>query len=471
MLKGTGPQTVSGEINWMPSMNRAVYSLQEDDLTILSKPKLTYYVEVTINGALITKLRYPVYTQQPIYFNLCKVLNDYLSDHWSNEDTQPDQNAPSPETLELSLNAWDEYFDTNTNTYVFANQCFYFVKTVWHYWRAAADWQNDHTNKLEVYARRFEVQNYPVNSYDDLPLPLGTHCISPYPNQINTNLPSYLGTNQDKRFFDYAYPISPLNQRSFTCFRYTDKYISCAVYDAYYEVICFDKDHNIVLELAKKCGLRTYTYPNKEITAPVGVTELNNIAWDIVQQYNGYTLSVIDPTIVKYYAVYWCEKPPQGYGFAWNICMTKELLFEIKPCSRYDSYNILYKSVDGGWWQVRVNMKHHKSTEIKSSTMKNSWKNEVHNDTRFVQSTAINANGTWIVNTDWLSMQGMIDDVEDMIQSPELYLVQDTVDGPVYTPVVLNNSTYDIYEKEQDKMVQYEFELDEAFDKYTLIGR
>jgi hypothetical protein len=58
-----------------------------------------------------------------------------------------------------------------------------------------------------------------------------------------------------------------------------------------------------------------------------------------------------------------------------------------------------------------------------------------------------------------------------MIISPKIYLVEDLELGakdPVYIPVVLKDTTHKIWNKNQDRLIQYEFEFEEAYKKFTL---
>ena len=81
------------------------------------------------------------------------------------------------------------------------------------------------------------------------------------------------------------------------------------------------------------------------------------------------------------------------------------------------------------------------------------------------------ADGTITLNTDWVENQGNIREIEDMIISPQIYLVEDRIDGiknPVYIPVVLKDTTHQIWDKNQDRLIQYEFEFEEGYNKPTL---
>ena len=55
-----------------------------------------------------------------------------------------------------------------------------------------------------------------------------------------------------------------------------------------------------------------------------------------------------------------------------------------------------------------------------------------------------------------------------MIKSPSIYLVSEDA-TPVYIPVLLKDSTYQIYDKEQDRLFKYEFEFEEAFMQPALV--
>ena len=92
------------------------------------------------------------------------------------------------------------------------------------------------------------------------------------------------------------------------------------------------------------------------------------------------------------------------------------------------------------------------------------------NSKTFKRVMHVEGNGTITLNTDWIGNQGVIEEIEEMLVSPDIYLVTNTELGEVvYIPVVLKDQSYQIYNKKQDKLFQYEFEFEEAYKKTTLI--
>lgn len=448
MLTITSP---ANQYNWIPSGNPIVYTIS----TTTTYSRLSYIIDVFVNGNVVAQLKYPVYDRSRLDVDLSQIVNDYISTDFTNDDILSVSNTLIYETNEVAsviICVTEEYFDGASMIIDSANKKY--GREV-YVWKAAADFPKyRQTSKLQ----------------DDLFLT---------PAQSR---PKFMGCKWDGDADGYGVLMDWTNKgnpqwfsRAYKVSMNSIGVVSFGTYGANvtppnriageFWCYCYDENLNCTKYFSWK-NPDTYTttgYTMKVSHLPYTPTQLNLIPWTsitLVTGLNGY----IDPDEDKYYAIFW-----GSYTYGRGI---KPIPFQIVPCNQFDTYSILYKSREGGWWTIRCDRKSQKSTEVKTSvkfnTLNISANQPIPNYWRGKQVMHTEANGTIVLNTDWIKGQWLIDEIEDMIVSPSIYLVKEGI-NPVYIPVLLKDTTTRIYNKNQDKLIQYAFEFEEAYKKATLI--
>lgn len=445
--------------NWIPSCNPIIYTIS----TTTTSSKLSYIIDVQINGNNVTRLKYPVYNRSELNVNLTTIVNDYLEDTFCNDDVIDNLTYfPTDmvnEVCSLQITVTEEYYDSVQHTVIVDTPNAVTSDMVFA-WRAAAPFEA--SRNIADFQQRFTPTATNRNAKF-----LGTH-IDPITSgewMLDAN------GNGNPNFFRECYDVSFDTHRTISMFNLWDFSVVYWNRMQWYEIFTFDK--NLVLNKQFYWEDQSSQYPLTDYTKKiwqfqVGLNDLNNYPnGSLVPQYvrPGFH-SYFDPIEDAYYVVDVdnCIAPMMG-GI-------RAIPFRVVPCSKYKVYNILYKTTEGGWWQIRCTMKHHNETEVKTSVKYNTWglsaQEIMPNNKRFKETMHTEANGTITLNTDWITSQGIVKEIEDMIISPQLYLVtEDAV--PQYIPVVLKDTTYDIMDKGQDRMFQYEFEFEEAYKKNTLL--
>lgn len=450
---------------WLPSANPIIYTISTTTLN----PRLSYYVDVFINGGQITKLKYPVYDRANLSIDLSNIVNDYLNSNFVNDLTVNSGHFhfnPS-ETCSLSIKVTEEYW-TGSSAVIDTGGAV-LSKDI-YIWLAGADFQQ--SRNLPVFEQLFKwesnVRDHPkfmgakndafisgINEVEKtiyLAQPLAFKCAY----KIDMNTPRTIG------FFTYGYDVSPGEiANRYYVWVYNSKFQRTKEY------VFANPDVNSL-------GLNSFS---KAITqmpcSPYNINQMvSNNEWSAINLTTYGSTQYIDPNNDddKYYVVFTHEGWGIGMGYEWGY---RAVPFEIIPCSRYTVYNILYKTLEGSWWQIRTEMKNERETDTDRSVMYNTWGlragQVMPNSKSFKTVMHVEGNGSIILNTDWIGNQGLVEEIEEMIVSPDIYLVSaDELGNLVYTPVVLKDKSYKIHNKQQDKLFQYEFEFEEAYKKTTL---
>jgi hypothetical protein len=448
--------------HWIPSGNPIVYNFYTNN----TLPDLSYIIDVIINGSVVCQLKYAVYDRNDMNIDFNRIVNDYIKDGWTNDYNV--FNYTFADTLKLELKVYEQ----NGNNAPVASGS---SKEI-YVWYAVADFQksrylwdyytyNDLTGTTyDQYGRFLGVQNYCEDVAFNSVL---------YYNPYSVEGKSVI--------FNNLYKISPTTKRSMSFF-VTSTFTGGSKHTRLMNCWCYNKHH----KMTKRFGIKLHNgtwmdsdYDRKIATIPVGIQELNAFTWDDIELLDG-TLNYIDPSEDAYYFITvgdYSDMATTLFDIEWHTPSGyKWVGFEIVPCNQYKVYNILYQTSEGGWWQIRCDRKHSKETKVETNIKYNSWYPTsygtfITNDATFKQVMHTSADGSITLNTNWIENQGIISEIEDMIISPRIFLVEDTELGaksPVYTPVLLKDSTYQVYDKGQDRLFRYEFEFEEGFKKPTL---
>lgn len=451
---------------WIPSANPIIFTIS----TTNTFTKLSYFIDVIINGVVETKLKYPVYDRKHLSIDLNRIVNDFLNTIFVNDFTN--FQTVSGETCSLEISVTEEFWDgaqmvyDNLNT-VSSERIFV--------WKSAADFQQQ--REVWNFYKNFDLMT-PTTDYNLYGKFLGVKnftadvCLNTHPN-MHPNVPSAYPV-----IFNNLYKVSSTTRRTMEFFT-ASQLTNGSAHTQYMQVWCFDKSFNLTKQFCKMLHNAIYTntsYTFKIGSIPIGIQELNSLSWDQIRRTIGHLQPYIDPAEDKYYFITVCA--PDSFG---NIIpnMSNKLPeglkwvgFEIVNCDKYEVTNVLYKTAEGGWWQIRCDKKHKKEVDIKTNIKHNVWGWEAFtplpNEASFKKVMHKQANGSITLNTDWINNQGLIDEISEMIKSPEIYLVSEDA-TPIYTPVLLKDATHQIYDKKQEKLVRYDFIFEEAFQQPTLI--
>lgn len=456
---------------WLPSANPIVFGIKSDLTNTYTQ--FSYLVDVIIDGSTVTRLKYPAYTTNQINIDIRQVVADYLDDTFINDDVsiQPDY-FKRPEFRVVELKLYEQYWNGSRMFIDSANA--YRTKPI-NVWRAGFDFPD--TRDIKTAIDRFELQTT-TPTYKEHPEYLAAKLSCPYDVAKNTLYGLFPYPPAAKQLiFKNLYKISPDTRRTLS---YSN--ISQSLNDSKYTMFLNVWVYNANFELTKRFvkNLHTGTFTNDDVknkfhSVPCGADDLNGLVWDNVYLSHGATPEITMKED-KYYFILICGADSFGDGCPQLSVNTQAGLkwigFELVGCSRFETWNVLYKSKDGGWWQIRCNKKSFKQIETEKSIKYNTYgiepQNPIPNSKRFKSITHINAEGSIVLNTDWIATQAELDEITDMIQSPDIYLVSDG-NTPIYIPVTLKDSTFDIYNRQQDKLIQYQFEFAEAFKKITLV--
>lgn len=188
------------------------------------------------------------------------------------------------------------------------------------------------------------------------------------------------------------------------------------------------------------------------INIGVGPANINSTTWTTVTP-GGSTITSSD----SYYDVYIFESSTKRTH--------KIVRYNIVTDCIYDYYRVDYQALNGGFNYIPFIMKHYKTISSKKEIYEKKLPytpaqtdigSKVFSNT-VMQSIEL--------NTDWLT-QEEVDEVEEMILSPVLYLIDK---DNLITPIVLLSVKKDIKKVSQDKLVQYNFEFEYANKIKTLI--
>lgn len=448
--------------HWIPSGNPIVYNFYTNN----TLPDLSYIIDVNINGSTVCQLKYAVYDRNNMNIDFGRIVNDYIKDGWTNDYNL--FNYTFADTLKLELKVQEQ--NGNSTPVVGGNSKEIYV------WYAVADFQ-----KSRYLWDYYTYNDLTGTTYDQYGRFLGVHnyCEDVAFNTVINYTPYYIYGKPI--IFNNLYKISPTTKRSMSFF-VTSTFTGGSKHTRLMNCWVYNKEYKLTKQFGKKIhnGNWVDTDYNRKIAAiPVGIQELNAMTWDDVVLWEG-TLNYIDTSEDAYYFITvgdYSDIATTLFDIDWHTPSgNKWVGFEIIPCNQYKVYNILYQTSEGGWWQIRCDRKHSKETKVETNVKYNPWYPTpygapIGNDVTFKQVMHTNADGSITLNTNWIENQGIVREIEDMIISPRIFLVEDTELGaksPVYTPVLLKDSTYQIYDKGQDRLFKYEFEFEEGFKKPTL---
>ena len=437
--------------DWLPSGNPIMITAVSDQHGLLNK--LHYLVTVTINGNNVTQLSFPSIAATGVTFDIHHIVADYLSTNFVN-DTSTRVNAPD-EVLTVSVSVEERYWNG----------------TAW------AINSTESSNSFNVWMGAFD----PIK-YRDLAVikdnfepaytsrPLGVHVDTSYvvfpPSPIQD--PEIRPTLSN---FKHPYIVTDGSRcdtvRTFTVMHHADGSNISSLFPRYFSVLTLNKDKVLMKIMHKDFGI-TSAATDKLMSFPCGVRELNQVNWDNVTLYNTAQYNYITPDEDEYYIVY-VSAARSGFS------VYKPIPFKISKCYRYPVYNVLYKTPEGGWWQLRCSYKSTETRDVKSTvrvgTPAYTPQMALTHSEHFNCTTHVESTETIKVTTGWLDCQGKVDEVIDMMHSPEIYIIhaEEGDSEPTYIPVTFKDGSLTRKRMGMDGLVSYDLEFEKSLTNPVIL--
>lgn len=417
---------------WSPAFNYLTYKVYS---TNYNKPNMRYIFELYVNDNLVnTSKMFPAPNGTCIY-DPSKIIQNYLTEY---------------ESLFISIGAYSN--ETETAAYYVKFKEEYYVSSTLttflratgatkYTWYAAADWMA--AQSLSTYTGEY----MPNTS-----------------NTSQTTAAKFLGPNKylvwsniNRADLKEFYKVRPDEHRvlSFFTRNETRDYYANRIY-----VATFLKEP--VGSASGKTFYKDITFSSSTepryqmYHLPVGINELNNMSWSGMEIPTGRS-SNINPNEDAAY----CILISNGVANPTH----RVVGFEIDTCSsRFKQYTVYYQSPKGAWWTITMDKRSDVIDNVQKTTMKNYLSyNYIEKKEHSVVYNE--ARGDIKLTSNWLDNQSDIDDIKDMIESPNVYLVDEDEN---MMPVVVANSAYEIKQIAQDKLVNYTITFNEAFNKNVM---
>jgi hypothetical protein len=417
---------------WSPAFNHLTYKVYS---TNYNKPNMRYIFELYVNDNLVnTSKMFPAPNGTCIY-DPSKIIQNYLTEYESlfiSEGTY----SNVAETATYYVKFKEEYYvDSTLNTFLRETG-----KTKYT-WYAAADWMA--ARSLLHFTNNFMPDSSRVTQ---------------------ANAANYLGPNKyldltdiNRAVLTEFYKIRPNERRVISFFTRNQNrdYFANRLYVA--TIL-----KTPVGTTSEKFFYKDYTFSTSSTARyqmfhfPVGIEQLNSLVWTNSIIPAGRTASITPDEDAAYY-VWWTNGPATRTH--------RSIGFEIvDDCDRFDHYTVYYQSPKGGWWYINMDKRSEKTTNVNKSTMKN-YLSYNYIEKKEIKVIHTEAQGLYKLQTDWLRNQADVEDVKDMLESPNIYLLDEDEN---MIPVTVNNSIYEIKNVAQDKLVNYTITFNEAFNKNVM---
>lgn len=488
-LTVTLPATSSG---YLPVGADNIYSVVSDKANNpYSYPNFYYEIMVYISTSGITsqqptqRLRYNslveynsqsgTYTSKPITFNLNKLVMAYIEPPFENNMSGlcsyfDLDHKPRFVSVLISIK---EHWDNDNNS-----GASYTQSTPIYYWLSAKDWWSS----LDAWCS--------MDSYEWDGVTTGQ--LSGRPNVLAAKKPSarvdnVIGQTMKVASMGEAYHIGINNPQTFTACIMKDGINDATfgnIYQQMYYVAVYNKNRQITKYMYAFMPYQTMqqNYTNKFVTFPCGACQINKLVDDGVLTVAVFSLgadSHINLQTDKYYQI---QLMPIGVEStnvsAYSVPLTFELDASAEGTLRnhrnHPRMSILYWSNDGGWWQIPCHRHNYKTLNVKNSTIQRpntiqrTYTNVNHREYDVINVTSVTK---WSVETDLMIDDSEIAEVEDMLSSPYIYLVDDVNNytsgtDAIYFPVYIDN--YECKIDNEQGISQFIINFNTAYQNKTL---
>lgn len=455
---------------YLPGKDDNIYEFYGDNAADYANyPDYFYQVQLKIDNVVKDVYKYVPNGTTPIRINIRNLIAPYFSYDFENDTTEmpylPSHHAGVNKVLATVL-VIRAYYITPAGVITSAGESN--STGIRYYWNGTS---NDFWSEKYNYDT---IRNY---------IPTG----STFPN----DRPQWVGPKKPLSF-PSAYPsratgvgrLQPAAKNAaYDIHRGTYRTASAVLYDTdthyfndQYYVACYDCDGKMTKSGISIFDMRADFVPNdKFITIPVGIPQINALAVTSLQsgkiffQLTAYGASIGSEKYIDdkdaYYQVMLMKS---NVLFEDQVNSTIPLTFRINEGKPNDRRNmnyidILYYSKLGAWWQIPAYKRNYKETNIKtdSYTLSDTVAKTISSRNR--KTVHVEATDEYVVNTDWLDSQ-QISEVEDMIQSPSIYLCI----GGVNIPVSLADSSYTIDTADRRNLRAYTFKFKTDYNKQVI---
>ena len=403
--------------NFQPAYNDLTFRVYEG--TLYSSTNFKYNFYTYVNGTLVNTTK--LYPRPDGYcnFNPSSIIQQYVSRKF-----QPTlaayTEADATEVVKYKVVMKYEYETGGTLTEYSGN-----TGTEKYAWNAVASWTD--AQSISTYIAKFNPS------------------LTTLGEALNF---VYKGTSADK-----GIELNINDKRTFSFLRRTTAGTASPVFFKVY-VYCRDgntKQYTLNLPAASATPV-SYIFH-----MPIGISQLNAITW------SGRAIPVGKSNSINFTEDYAMriqvldidsEELSENYYFTFT-----------EGSCKYDHYTVAYQSPNGGYGYVNFNCKHFKQV-VNEKTVYDKILPYNYTSANRVSTVYGNISNEQItLNTDWIKEQDIITEIKDMIQSPELWLIDK---NNVVTPVFIDKVTFSENYIAQDKLSSYTLTFSEAFRKNTI---
>lgn len=453
---------------YLPGKDDNIYEFYGDRAADYGNyPDYFYQVQLKIDNVVKDVYKYVPAGTTPIRINIRNLIAPYFSYEFENGTTEmpylPSNHAGVNKVLPTVLTI-QSYYITPDGVITSAGESN--SSSVRYYWNGTSQ---------DFWSEKYNYDT--ILNY----IPTGT--------SFPTDRPQWVGPYQPLRFKN-AYPPAvtggllsgAAKNSAYDIHRGSYRTASAVLYDTdthyfndEYYVACYDYTGNMTKSGISILDMRAdFVANDKFVTVPVGVPQINDLAVTSLQsgkiffQLTSYGWNLGSQRYIDekdcYYQVMLLKSDAL---FANQANSTIPLTFRIvdgKNDRRYmNCIDILYYSRLGAWWQIPAYRRNYKETSIKTDSYTLTDTIAKTASSRNRKTVHVEATDEYVVNTGWLNSY-QISEVEDMIQSPTIYLCI----GGVNIPVSLTDSSYTIDTTDKRFLKAYTFKFQTDYNKQVI---
>lgn len=427
---------------WLPAHNDINYTIASNQTAYAD---FCYLIDVQVNGTSVIKLRrYPLAVNTPIVLNVREIVANFIKTTFP---TALKGFSADYATIVLSIS---EFYNQETQSTSVTDPI--------NVWNASASFSRE-KNGLQSFVYDFSMYKKGILFY--FGRPLAYHLINES-NCLKSN-----GLIRPCSLKDDAV-VNSLNEgmvADVTLMTHSNdsQYIS-----GDFVVVCgFDAERNMTHKFVQQnAGIDdSPEYMLYNIRIGSNILKASNFT-------NAYYDRPSQPTNLSgcEYILLYTTANPNGNVINVDDMSCKPLVFKINHCR--ESFGITYASSEGGWGFIQCNRRMTEETAVETTTRlktnplaMDGWAN----DTRLVSATNVRAQGTLKLNSDWVQ-DAEIENIRDMLISPNIFIEHWKEGNLEYTPVTLVNASYTTDETRAVNLRNYEFTFAESFFKNTIGG-
>lgn len=437
----TSPTEYAG--SWLPSCNDMIFTATSDQTT---QPDFYYLIDVLINdAAVITLRRYPVISQT-VSVNVREIVESYITSTFDNSNAAGSIFF-STEYVKVTIQA-TEYYSGQTYSSATATPAYV--------WNAAAPFKVEKANGVNKYHRQFNFIRGALLVPTQYARPMGYNQVAD-PTDITMSGADFIVKPEA---LAVAYPMNVNFKRPVTIFSYFNGVYEANAAALYSVFLGCDETGKVLKKFVEPTNA-TRTEPTESIITTV-MGSLNPA--DFTYKYAVAGESIFTNMDGCAYVVFYFAET-YTTGVTEDKPVSKPLVF--KQCHCPEAFAVLYKSYEGGWNMVQCNRRAVETTAIETTTRENVKPTTWNESSRLISSVNVQALGSWKLNTDWVN-EAINKDINDMLQSPSLYIMH-YHDGELeYIPVTLANANYVTKQHNDVNLFSYTLEFAESYFKNTI---